>query len=122
LASPSLAHLMGTDLLGRDVFSRIVAATPNGISIGFAVVGFALILGIVVGAFAAFHGGIMEDALMRTTDVFFAIPSLILAIAIVAVLGPGLGNMTIALMIVWWPPYSRLARGETLKVAHQNYI
>lgn len=122
LAPPSLSHLMGTDQLGRDVFSRIVAATPNAMSIGFAVVGFSMVVGLAIGSFTGFHGGILDEALMRTTDVFFAIPALILAIAIVAALGAGLVTLMIALMIVWWPAYARLARGETLKVSHQNYI
>ena len=122
LAPPSWKYLFGTDQIGRDVFSRIVAATPNGFSIGFAVVGVALAVGISVGTFAGFRGGLFDEALMRVTDIFFAIPALILAIAIVARLGPGLTTMTFALMLVWWPAYARLSRGETLKVAHQNYI
>jgi peptide/nickel transport system permease protein len=122
LAPPSLKHLFGTDQFGRDVFSRIVAATPNGISIGFAVIGVAMLVGIIVGCFAAYRGGLFDEALMRITDVFFAIPALILAIAIVASLGAGLPTVTLALIIVWWPSYARLSRGETLKVAHQNYI
>ncbi len=121
-APSSLKYLLGTDQYGRDVFSRIVAGTPNGFSIGFAVVGTALFVGIMVGCFAGFRGGLFDEALMRTTDIFFAIPALILAIAIVARLGPGLESITIALVIVWWPAYARLSRGETLKVAHQNYI
>lgn len=122
LAPPSLKFLFGTDQFGRDVFSRILAGTPNGFSIGFAVVGSAIIIGITVGCFAGFRGGLFDEALMRTTDIFFAIPALILAIAIVARLGPGLESITAALIIVWWPAYARLSRGETLKVAHQNYI
>jgi peptide/nickel transport system permease protein len=122
LAPPSLDHLMGTDLLGRDQFSRILAATPNAIVIGFIVIGFSMILGLSIGSFAGFHGGIFDEALMRMTDIFFAIPALILAIAIVAALGASLENLTFALMVVWWPAYARLARGETLKVSHQNYI
>ena len=121
-APPSLKYLLGTDQYGRDVFSRIVAGTPNGFSIGFAVVGSAIFIGIMVGCFAGFRGGLFDEALMRTTDIFFAIPALILAIAIVARLGPGLESIAIALVIVWWPAYARLSRGETLKVAHQNYI
>ena len=122
LAAPSLAHLMGTDLVGRDVFSRIIAATPNGIAIGFVVVSIAMAVGLSVGSLAGFRGGFPDEVLMRVTDIFFAIPSLIMAIAIAAALGPGLVNMMFALMIVWWPSYARLARGETLKVAHQNYV
>lgn len=122
LASPSLKFLFGTDQFGRDVFSRIIAGTPNGFTIGFIVVGFAMVIGIMVGCFAGFRGGLFDEALMRTTDIFFAIPALILAIAIVAGLGAGLLSITLALIIVWWPAYARLSRGETLKVAHQNYI
>ena len=122
LSPPSLNHLFGTDQFGRDLFSRIIAATPYGFSIGFMVVGVAMVVGIAVGCFAGFRGGLFDEALMRTTDVFFAIPALILAIAIVARLGPGLLTITLALIIVWWPAYARLSRGETLKIAHQNYI
>lgn len=122
LALPSLKYLLGTDQYGRDVFSRIVAGTPNGFSIGFAVVGTALLVGILVGCFAGFRGGLFDEALMRTTDIFFAIPALILAIAIVARLGAGLVSIAVALIIVWWPAYARLSRGETLKVSHQNYV
>jgi peptide/nickel transport system permease protein len=122
LAPPSLAHLFGTDILGRDVFSRIVAATPNDFAIGLAVIAFALAFGSLIGSYAAFRGGLIDEALMRMTDIFFALPALVLAMAIAVALGPGITNMTIALMIVWWPPYARLARGEALRISHQNYI
>lgn len=122
LSPPSLRYLMGTDVLGEDVFSRIIAATPNAMVIGFAVVGVAMTVGMVIGSFAGFLGGWMDEALMRVTDIFFAIPALILAIAIAEALGVGLVHMMLALMIIWWPAYARLARGETLRVKHQNYI
>lgn len=121
-AAPSWAHLMGTDQLGRDVFSRVIAATPNDFAVGLIVIAFALIVGALIGTYAAFRGGLIDEALMRTTDVFFAIPVLVLAMAIGIALGPGIVHMALALMIVWWPPYARLARGEALKIAHQNYI
>jgi len=121
-APPSLAHLMGTDELGRDVFSRVVAATPNDVAVSLSVIAFSLILGALLGTYAAFHGGLVDEALMRITDIFFAIPALVLAMAIGIALGPGITNMAIALMVIWWPPYARLARGEGLKIAHQNYI
>jgi peptide/nickel transport system permease protein len=120
--APNLQHLMGTDNFGRDVFSRIIASLPNDAAISFSVIAIALIVGLLIGSFAAFRGGILEEALMRVTDVFFAIPALILAITITVALGNGLLNITIALMIIWWPPYARLARGESLKVSHQNFI
>ncbi len=122
LAGPSFAHLMGTDQFGRDVFSRIIAATPNDLAVCLAVATVALVIGSLLGTYAGFRGGLVDEALMRITDVFFAIPSLVLAMAIGIALGRGIINMTIALMIIWWPPYARVARGEALKIAHQNYI
>jgi len=122
LAIPSWAHILGTDEIGRDVFSRIVAATPNDLAVSLVVIASALAIGSLLGTYAAFSGGLVDEGLMRITDVFFAIPSLVLAMAIGVALGPGLTNMMIVLIIVWWPPYARLARGEGLKIAHQNYI
>lgn len=122
LSPPSLSHFMGTDQLGRDVFSRILTATPNDFAVSLTVIAFSLVVGAIVGSYAAFHGGLWDEALMRVTDIFFAIPALVLAMAIALALGPGIVNMTIALMVIWWPPYARLARGEALKIAHQNYI
>jgi peptide/nickel transport system permease protein len=119
---PSLKYLMGTDNLGRDLFSRVVSATPNDFSVSLVVIGFSLCVGAFIGTYAAFYGGLLDEALMRVTDIFFAIPALVLAMAIGIALGPGIEHMTIALMIIWWPPYARLARGEALKIAHQNYI
>jgi len=119
---PNWAHLLGTDNFGRDVLSRVITALPNDAEISFAVIAVALVVGTLIGTFAAFRGGILEEALMRATDVFFAIPALILAIAIAVALGNGLLNINLALMIIWWPAYARLARGEALKVSHQNFI
>jgi ABC-type dipeptide/oligopeptide/nickel transport system permease subunit len=122
LAAPSFSHLMGTDQLGRDIFSRILTATPNDFAVSLTVIAFSLVVGAIIGSYSAFHGGLWDEALMRVTDIFFAIPALVLAMAIALALGPGIVNMTIALMVIWWPPYARLARGEALKIAHQNYI
>ena len=122
LAPPSLQHIFGTDNLGRDLFSRIVFATPNDVAVGYVVVGSALVIGAILGGFAGVRGGLVDELLMRLTDVFFALPVLVLAMVIALLLGSGVTNMMIVLAIVWWPPYARLARGEALKVAHQNYI
>ena len=122
LASPSFAHPFGTDNLGRDLFSRIIYAMPNDVAVGYVVVASALVVGSVLGSFAGIRGGIADEILMRFTDVFFALPVLVLAMVIALLLGAGVTNMMIVLAIVWWPPYARLARGEALKVAHQNYI
>jgi peptide/nickel transport system permease protein len=122
LSPPSLSHLFGTDRVGRDVFSRIIAATPNDVAVGISVVAVAFALGILIGSIAAFKGGLFDEFLMRFTDVIFALPALVIAMVIAVALGPGVTNMMIALMIIWWPPYARLARGEALKVSHQSYI
>ena len=122
LAAPSWAHIFGTDELGRDVLSRVLAAAPQDMGIGLAVVSVALAVGGTVGAYAGYTRGIVDEALMRVTDVFFALPGLVLAMVIAVILGPGTLNMTFVLMLLWWPAYARLARGETLKVAYQNYI
>ena len=121
-AAPSLAHLMGTDLQGRDLFSRVMVATPNDMAVSLAVVGFALASGAIIGSVAALRGGFFDEVLMRFTDVIFALPAVVIAMAIAINLGPGVTHMMIALMIIWWPPYARLARGEALRVTHQNYI
>jgi len=122
LASPSAAHLFGTDNLGRDVFSRILFATPNDLLVSFIVITSSFAVGIVLGGIAGFWGGILDEILMRSTDVIFAIPALVLAMSIAVILGPGLVHMTYALMIIWWPPYARLARGEALQVSQRNFI
>ena len=122
LSPPSFSHIFGTDRVGRDVFSRIIAATPNDVAVGISVVAVAFLLGILIGSVAAFKGGLLDELLMRFTDVIFALPALVIAMVIAVGLGPGVANMMIALMIIWWPPYARLARGEALKVFHQNYI
>ena len=122
LAPPSLAHIFGTDVLGRNVFSRVVVATPNDVGIAIAVILFAYATGALLGSLAAFRGGLVDEALMRVTDVFFGLPVLILAMAIGVAIGPGIINMMFVLMIIWWPPYAQLARGEALMIFHQNYI
>ena len=122
LLPPSLAHPFGTDNIGRDVLSRVLVATPYDFMIGFAVVGTAVVIGAFLGGLAGLRGGLLDEFLMRFTDIFFALPVLLIAMVIGAILGGGILNMSIALMITWWPPYARLARGESLKVAHQNYI
>src|ERR1700722_14800603 len=121
-APPSLAHPFGTDELGRDVFSRVIDATPNDVGVSLFVVAVILAIGGTLGAVAAMVGGLLDEALMRITDVFFALPAIILAIVIGAIIGPGLINMTYVLILVGWPGYARIARGETLKIVHSNFM
>lgn len=122
LEAPSLSHPFGIDFLGRDVFSRVIWSIPNDLFVSFAVVAIALTVGAVVGSVAAFKGGLLDELLMRFTDVIFSLPALVIAMVISVALGPGVTHMMFALMVIWWPPYARVARGEALRVSHQNYI
>ena len=122
LQPPSLKHLLGTDDLGRDVLSRILAASPIDAEVAFSVVGFALVSGLLIGGFAGFVGGVVEEVIMRITDIFLAFPGLVLALAIVASLGPSIPHTILALAPVWWPTYTRLARGETLSLKSQQFV
>jgi peptide/nickel transport system permease protein len=122
LLSPSLSHLFGTDSLGRDIFSRVIAGAPIEAQIAFAVVSVSLALGGSIGAFAGYLGGIAEDVMMRVTDVFLAFPALVLAMAVAIAIGPGLTNSMMALLVVWWPSYARIARGEALAIRNSQYI
>jgi peptide/nickel transport system permease protein len=122
LGAPSFAHLFGTDFLGRDVFSRVIVSVPNDVIVSFSVVAIAIVVGALIGAFSGFRGGLLDELLMRFTDVIFSLPVLVIAMVIAVALGPGLTHMMIALIVIWWPPYARLARGESLRVAHQNFI
>jgi peptide/nickel transport system permease protein len=119
---PSLAHPFGTEQLGRDLFSRMIAGTPVDAYISFFVVGFALFLGGFLGSVAGYSGGPVDEVLMRITDVFFTIPTLLIAIVIVFILGTGPMNVMIALAIIWWPPYARLARAEALRLKNMNFV
>jgi peptide/nickel transport system permease protein len=122
LQAPSLHHLLGTDDLGRDILTRILAAAPIDAEVAFSVVGSAVILGLLIGGLAGFLGGYVEEVIMRVTDIFLAFPGLVLALAIVASLGPSITNTILALAPVWWPSYTRLARGETLSIKSQQFV
>ncbi len=122
LQAPSLHHLLGTDDLGRDILTRILAAAPIDAEVAFSVVGSAVILGLLIGGLAGFVGGYVEEVIMRVTDIFLAFPGLVLALAIVASLGPSITNTILALAPVWWPSYTRLARGETLSIKSQQFV
>jgi peptide/nickel transport system permease protein len=119
---PSWSHFFGTDSLGRDLFSRVLAATSIDALVAFVVVSASLVLGLAMGSIAAYKGGLIEEILMRVTDIFLAFPALILALAIALDLGPNVLNSMIALTPVWWPYYTRLARGETLNVKSQDFV
>ncbi|HSG42146.1 MAG TPA: ABC transporter permease [Anaerolineales bacterium] len=115
-------HILGTDGNVRDVFSRIIFGTRISLFIGFSTVGFAIIIGTLLGATGGFLGGWADNVIMRLMDVLLAFPSLLLAIAIVAVLGHGLQNALLAIAIVSIPIYARVVRGSVLSVRENEYV
>ena len=122
LKPPSPAHLLGTDQLGRDILSRMVFGGRLSLTVGLTVVVFAGLVGILVGLVSGYLGGLLEEILMRITDIFFAFPSLILAMAIAGALGPGLNNAMIAIAAVTWPIYARLVRAQVLSLKQQEFV
>jgi peptide/nickel transport system permease protein len=123
LRPPSAAHIWGTDQNGGDVYSMVVWATQIDLKIALSVVAVGLVSGALIGAAAGYFGGAVDEIVMRITDVFFAFPGLILAMAIVAALGQrNLDNISIALMVVWWPVYARLVRGQVLLEREKLYV
>ncbi len=122
LLSPSWHHLAGTDVYGRDIFSRLLYGARVSLSIGFCAVFIGAILGTIIGVMSGFFGGIFDSIVMRIADVLFAFPSFLLAIGIVAVLGPGVINLVIAIATFCTPTFARIARSSTLNVLHLQYI
>ena len=121
-APPSFSHLFGTDFAGRDIFSRVLAALPVDIGIPLFIVFLSAVIGIVFGMISGYLGGFIEEAIMRICDLFLAFPTIIMALAVAATLGPSLLNAALALTFVWWPPYVRLVRGGVLAVKSEDYI
>jgi peptide/nickel transport system permease protein len=119
---PSLTHPFGTDLLGRDMLSRVITALPIDVGIPIITVGLSATIGIILGTLAAFFRGWLDEVLMRLTDLFMAFPTMIMAMAIAATLGPSLVNVTLSMIVVWWPPYVRLVRGGVLEIAAEDYV
>ena len=122
MQAPSTAHLFGTDQLGRDVFSRVITGARGAVAVSLLVVGLAAAIGMPLGALAGYRRGRIDAVIMRTTDLFLAFPSLLLAMAIVAAIGPGLDHVALALAISWWPWYARLARGTAVSLREQTFV
>ena len=122
LQPPSAAHWLGTDELGRDIVSRLLWGSRITLGIVALVAIVTAPLGLAVGCAAGYFGGWLEVALIRLTDIFLSLPRLVLALAFVAALGPGIENAVLAIAIVSWPPYARVARAETLTLRHAEFI
>lgn len=122
LQPPSAQHLCGTDELGRDIFSKIVFGTRISLSTACITVICALLIGSFLGALAGAIGGFVDELIMRITDIFLSFPPLLLAIAITALLGPSLENAQIAIIISWWPWYTRLMRGQAISVKERQFV
>ena len=122
LLTPGPNHWLGTDDQGRDILSRLIYGSRLTLQVVLLVAVIAAPLGLLVGTVAGYAGGWVDAVLMRITDIFLAFPKLVLALAFVAALGPGIGNAIIAIAITSWPPYARIARAETLTVRNSDYI
>jgi peptide/nickel transport system permease protein len=122
LEPPSKQHLLGLDDLGRDVLSRILYGARVSLRVGFSVVILASLIGVTLGAMAGYFGGFVDLIVMRICDILLAFPGILLAIALVAVMGPSLNNVILALATIGWVGYARLVRGQVLKVREMEYV
>lgn len=120
--APSAAHWFGTDELGRDMLSRVIMGTRPALVVSGAVVLVAALIGVPLGALAGYRGGWLDEVLMRVTEVFQSFPPLLLAMIVVALLGPGLLNAGIALTVSWWPWYARLVRAEARSLRERPFV
>jgi peptide/nickel transport system permease protein len=119
---PGAAHWFGTNELGQDVFSLVLAGTRISLLSGMAVVAIGAAVGVLVGAIAGFFAGWIDELLMRLVDLVLTVPSLILAMAVAAALGPGIVNMVVAITLSWWPGYARLVRGEVMAKKNEAFV
>ena len=122
LQPPTPEHPFGTDQVGRDILSRVIYGSRLSLLIAAGVIVLTLMIGLPVGTLAAMTGGWIDEILMRLTDVFFAFPYLILAMAIIATLGTGTTSLILALGVVWWPSYARMIRGMVLSIKERPFI
>lgn len=122
LSGPSGVHLFGLDELGRDILARVLAGARISLIVGLTVVTISASVGTVLGALAGYFGGLFDDSVSRVIDVLMAFPGLLLAIALVAMLGPSLENVLFALAIIGWVGYARLVRGQVLRARELEYV
>lgn len=119
---PGAKHWFGTDNLGRDILSRVIVGSRISLQVGILTVSLAMLIGVPAGLIAGYLRGFLDSFIMRLVDIFLAFPVIILAIAIVAVRGPGLNNVMIALVFVYWTTYARVTRGVTLVLREEDYV
>ncbi len=119
---PSAAHWFGTDVQGRDIFCRVLVGTQITLSVGLAAVVISLTIGVILGSIAGYKGGKWDTVIMRVMDMMLAIPSILLAIAIMAALGPGIEKAVVAIGLVSIPEYARIVRSEILSIKENNYV
>ena len=122
LDGPSLQHPFGLDELGRDILARVLAGARISFVVGLTVVTISATVGTILGAIAGYFGGLVDDAISRVVDTLLAFPGLLLSIALVAVLGPSLTNVLLALTVVGWVGYARLVRGQVLRAREFEYV
>jgi peptide/nickel transport system permease protein len=122
LAPPSAAHWFGTDEVGNDVYTRVVLGARISLQVGLVITLIGMLIGVPLGVIAGYVGGAVGEIVMRVTDMFLSVPSLVLALAVVGALGPGILNAVIAVSLVWWPGYVRLVQGKTLALTHEVYV
>jgi len=122
LRPPSSNHPFGTDEVGRDIYSRVIMGTRLSFQIGLIIIFIAMGIGVPLGIIAGYVGGWLNEIIMRVTDIFLSVPGLLLALAIVGALGPGIKNAMLALSIVWWPGYVRLVQGKTLSLREESFV
>lgn len=122
LQSPSPSHPFGTDQIGRDVFSRVLSGAHLSLEVAAVVVTVGALIGTAIGLISGYAGGLVDELLMRVTDIFLAVPALVLGLAIAAALGASMTNVALALSVVWWPYYARLVRGQVLLLREREYV
>ena len=122
LERPSVSHPLGLDELGRDILSRLIAGAQISLLVGVSVVGISSVVGMLLGSIAGYAGGRIDDAISRVMDVLMAFPGILLAIALVAVLGPSLGNVILALSVIGWVGYARLVRAQALRTRELEFV